>query len=260
MDLRESGGDLQQRHPWERARARFFGDFLAARKAFSSPCRVLDIGAGDGYFAAQLASRLPPQSQIVCFDPNYSQDHIRRLSADAPSSITFTADRPPGKFDLLLLLDVIEHISDDLAILGDWVDAALNAGGRALVSVPAFMSLFTAHDLALGHHRRYSLSQLSEVLSGCGLRIEARGGVFHSLILPRLLVKAKEMLNGFRARPRPEAVAAQAETEVGRWSGKPWVTAAVDTALKIDNGFTLMLAAVGLPLPGLSVWALGRKS
>ncbi len=260
MDLRESRKDLEQRHPWERARARFFAELLAARQAFPSPCRVLDIGAGDGYFAARLAGRLPAGSQIVCFDPNYSPSHLRQLSADAPLCITFTADRPQGNFDLLLLLDVIEHVPDDRATLAEWVGAALNAGGRALISVPAFMSLFTAHDLALGHYRRYRLSQLCDVMTGCGLRLEARGGVFHSLILPRLLAKTKERLQGFRATPRPESAAVQAETEVGRWSGKPWVTGIVELALKIDNGFSRIFAAGGLSLPGLSVWALGRKS
>jgi SAM-dependent methyltransferase len=259
MDLREAKEGLIQRHPWERARARFFGDLLAARRVLPSPCRVLDIGAGDGYLAARLLTRLAPGSRIVCFDPNYSLSHLERLGGQAPSGISFTADRPQGAFDLLLLLDVIEHVPDDRAALSDWVGSALEAGGRALVSVPAFMSLFTAHDIALGHHRRYRLSELPGLFSRCGLRLEVRGGAFHGLLAPRLLAKTMERLAGVRSRPSPEQAAAQAETDVGRWTGNRWMTGAVDLALKLDNGFSLAMAAAGLALPGLSAWALGQK-
>ncbi|MEO7427623.1 MAG: class I SAM-dependent methyltransferase [Fibrobacteria bacterium] len=259
MDLREVREGLAQRHPWERARARLFGELLAARRTLPAPCRILDIGAGDGFFASRLLPRLAPDSAIVCFDPNYSPSALSQLRSVASPGISYTAEPPRGAFDLLLLLDVIEHVPDDAATLTGWVKGALKPGGRALVSVPAFMSLFTAHDVALGHHRRYRLSELPSLFSRSGLNLEARGGAFHSLILPRLLAKLGEKLKGIHSRPLPEQAAAQAETDAGAWNGSRWLTQGVDLALRMDNGLTLALAASGTVLPGLSAWALGRK-
>lgn len=260
MDLREVRESLDQRHPWERARARFFGDFIAAHPDLKAQISVLDIGAGDGFFAHNLLPLLKSGSRIVCFDPNYSQEDLDRLRASAPQGLTYTAERPIGEFDLLLLLDVVEHVPDDGAFLSDWVHQAMKAGGRALVSVPAFMSLFTAHDIALGHHRRYRLSQLTRLFSRCGLDVEASGGVFHSLLVPRLLSKLLERIKGIRSCPRPEQIPTRAETEVGAWNGNSALTACVDLALRVDNGLSFAFYSAGIAVPGLSAWALGRKA
>ncbi len=54
------------------------------------------------------------------------------------------------------MLDVIEHVEDDVGFVRDVVDGSLAPGGWVLVSVPAYQSLFSSHDRALKHFRRYA--------------------------------------------------------------------------------------------------------
>jgi SAM-dependent methyltransferase len=69
------------------------------------------------------------------------------------------------KADLALLLDVIEHVPDDAALVREAV-ASLRPGGYLLVTVPAGMELWSPHDEVFGHYRRYDRSGLASVLSG----------------------------------------------------------------------------------------------
>src|SRR5215203_824213 len=123
MDLRELAEDGgRSRHPWESARARYFSRLLARRLPVGRPVRVLDVGAGDGYLASQLIASLPEGSTIVCFDSRYTDEHLDRLGRGADSrSLTYVRQLHSGRFDVLLFLDVLEHIDDERGMLSTCV-------------------------------------------------------------------------------------------------------------------------------------------
>jgi SAM-dependent methyltransferase len=257
MDLHELPTEPFQRHPWETARARFFRDLLARQGLFDRPRRVLDVGAGDGYLARELVAAMPAGSRAVCFDPHYTDAQLGGgLEA---GGVSFTQQRPRGSFDVILLLDVIEHVADDRGLLVESMDA-LAAGGLLLVSVPAYLSLYTRHDLFLGHHRRYRPGQLRAVVTSVGLQIEAGGGLFHSLLLVRAAEKLAELGKGVRSRPEPSAFGGGDEAGVGQWKGGKGLTRAVSAMLALDNRVSAATAALRLQVPGLSTWALCRKA
>lgn len=239
MDLREVPDVLARRHPWEVARFRFLRRELG--QLVARPSRVLDAGAGDAWFSRELLPHLAPGSAITCWDAHYAT-----LPAGGPG-LRFTRERPDGPFDLLLLLDVLEHVEDDRAFLGDLV-AQLAPGGHALITVPAWQPLFTQHDVALRHFRRYAPDQGARLLQGAGLEIVRKGGLFHSLLLPRLGARLAEAVRGPKAQPG----------EVGAWSRGPLLTGAVQAALAVDNRVSRALARRRLDMPGLSWWALCR--
>jgi 2-polyprenyl-3-methyl-5-hydroxy-6-metoxy-1,4-benzoquinol methylase len=257
MDLHELPTQDFQRHPWEIARARFFRQLLARQGAFPGPRRVLDVGAGDGYLAGELIAAMPPGSTAVCFDPHYTDAQLARIGGR--QGVSFTRQRPAGPFDVILLLDVIEHVPDDRALLVESAQA-LADGGVLLVSVPAWLSLYTKHDLFLGHHRRYRPAQLRAVVAAAGLRIEAGGGLFHSLLLVRAAEKLAELGRGVRSRPQPAAFGGGDEAGVGQWKGGPGLTGAVSAMLSLDNRLSAATAALRLNVPGLSTWALCRRA
>jgi SAM-dependent methyltransferase len=257
MDLHELPEHPFQRHPWEVARARFFRSVLASRGALGGTRRVLDVGAGDGYLAHQLLADLSAGSEVVCLDPHYSDAQLAGLR-QAPG-VSFTRQQPDGLFDVILLLDVIEHVEDDRDLLARSA-ASLASGGCILISVPAWGSLYTKHDLFLGHHRRYRPRQLRDVVRAAGLRVEAGGGLFHSLLAVRAAEKLLELGRGVRSRPEPAAFGGGDEAGVGQWKGGAAMTRAIGAMLAIDNQASAALARLRLPLPGLSTWALCRKS
>jgi SAM-dependent methyltransferase len=82
-------------------------------------------------------------------------------------------DRLPfgaARFDVILMLDVLEHFVDDGAVVAG-ARALLRPGGALLVSVPAFQSLFSEHDRAVAHVRRYSAPALRAVLEHGGYAV-----------------------------------------------------------------------------------------
>src|SRR5262245_31654140 len=72
MDLAEAPSQPFRRHPWEEARFRFLYDVLHAAGLDRRAARVLDVGAGDAWFASQLAQRMPAGSEITCWDTGYT--------------------------------------------------------------------------------------------------------------------------------------------------------------------------------------------
>jgi SAM-dependent methyltransferase len=76
-----------------------------------------------------------------------------------------------SSIDLVLSTDAWEHIDDDAAVAAE-THRVLRRGGRALIAVPCGMALWSGHDVALGHVRRYERDQLAELVTGAGLEIE----------------------------------------------------------------------------------------
>ncbi len=154
MDLSEIPDRVLCRHPWEKARFRFFKKILDPILKRELPLRVLDVGAGDGWMSFQLNNYLPTSSDIVCWDINYTLNMIQELAKDSPNQVKFISEKPSGKFDIVLALDVLEHIEDDGSFLKLLVTENLAANGFLLASVPAWKLLFGNHDRFLKHYRR----------------------------------------------------------------------------------------------------------
>jgi SAM-dependent methyltransferase len=247
MDLRErAGGPVAGRagrHPWEIARARFFCRLIANHTALPTVRRVLDVGAGDGWFANELLPGLAATAEVVCWDVNYRSED---LATPPGQRITRTAERPAGPFDLVLLLDVLEHVEDDDGFLAAVVPL-LRPGGSAVVSVPAHPWLFSDHDRMLEHHRRYRPVELRALVSR-HLRPVAAGSVFTSLLAPRAVSVLAE-----RAGRHHEA------RGIGAWTGGPAVTTALTAVLDADAAVSAALSARGLPVPGLSTWVVASR-
>lgn len=246
MDLREASGASVRRHPWEVARFRFFAQTLRDAAVLANARRVLDVGSGDAWFSRGLLPLLPPGARIDCVDSEYDAE---ALAAPQPPGLALHRTRPEGKYDLVVLLDVLEHVREDRAFLSELVDDALVDGGRVLLSVPAWQPLFTAHDTFLHHFRRYSPSQARDVIEAAGLRVDTSGGLFHSLLAPRALEKARERLQGPPDRVDPGIA----------WPHGAGLTHVVQAALRVDNAASRWLAKAGVQAPGLSWWALCHK-
>jgi trans-aconitate methyltransferase len=241
VDLRERGSG-RARHPWEVSRSRFFRDLIGDHVDLATVGTVLDAGAGDGWFAGELLGALDPVAAITCWDVNYRSEDL-----DAPTDprIVRTATQPAGPFDLVLALDVLEHLDDDESFLAGALVPLVS--GTLVVSVPAIPRLFSGHDRLLEHRRRYRRRELLELLDR-HLDIQESGTLFTSLLVPRAAAVAAERLG---REPRPAGI--------GEWSAGPRTTSLITRALDLDAASGRRLARHGVVLPGLSLWAVGRR-
>ncbi|MEJ7637259.1 MAG: methyltransferase domain-containing protein, partial [Singulisphaera sp.] len=95
----------------------------------------------------------------------------------------------PGAYDLVLMLDVLEHIADDRAALASaW--SALRDGGHLVLTVPALSLLWSRHDEANAHHRRYAPRGLRGALDAAGFEVETVRYFFFWTVAPMLLRRA----------------------------------------------------------------------
>ena len=258
MDLVETQSLVQNRHPWELARAAFFNRIILGAIKGTRPVRVLDIGCGDGWFSRQLFGKLPAESELVGWDIALNDSLLGVFSADLPSGMSLTNIDPTGTFDIILCMDVLEHVPDDVTLLTDLKDRFLRPDGRVLISVPAWMTLFSRHDLKLKHYRRYSPRLGRGLVDGAGLKALKKGGLFHGLAA----VRALQLVRQGRAQPLADPGSydnADDAVGLGAWSAPAPITAAVTIALRAEGLLSVAASVARIELPGLSWWALCKK-
>lgn len=235
------------RHPWETARAAFLLDTIDHLLS-AGGLRVLDVGSGDAWLASQLVRRVHDaghNADVTCWDVNFSDDDLARVRA---LGLAPTKTAPAGPFDLALLLDVIEHVDDDKALV-EAAAARVRDGGHVLVSVPCWPQLFSSHDRALAHVRRYTPDSCRDVLRSSGLEIVRSGGFFHALVLPRAAAVVVEKLRGDTEK----------REGVGAWRGGAAVSAVIHSVLRVEQRASAAASFFGVDVPGLSFFALCRR-
>jgi SAM-dependent methyltransferase len=128
--------------------------------------RMLDFGAGLGTLTRLVSMRT---CKPDCVEPDARQREV--LAADGFVCFDDIMAIPSGTYDVIYSSNVLEHIEDDVAALRE-LRRALRPGGRVVLYLPAFQSLFTAVDSAIGHYRRYDITMVTERLTAANLVVE----------------------------------------------------------------------------------------
>jgi SAM-dependent methyltransferase len=134
-----------------------------------------ELGAGIGSFSAMFARNV---ISLDAIEPSTALQarltsavsELGNVRVLAQSAEGWLADVAPQHYDCVVMINVLEHIRDDAAVLKGIYDA-LKPGGRLIVFVPALQFLFSNIDRQVGHFRRYERSALTSVLAGAGFRI-----------------------------------------------------------------------------------------
>lgn len=255
MDIIEQQRSVVKRHPWELARFEILLELINTILPASNDRKlVADIGCGDCFFAAQLL-KARPDLKIIGIDPAYSQtDIIEKLNeVNEPGFELYRSfDEVPLEKEtihLVLLLDVVEHVENDSAFVRQTIQSINEASQpKILITVPAFQSLFTSHDLFLKHYKRYSRKTIAEAVTNAGI-VPLRTGYFFSFLLPiRLFQKLKEKLG-----------AGKQQKGIGNWRGNSFISVLFKKCLLFDYKFSKLLGKAGINLPGLSVYCICKK-
>ena len=168
-------------HWWYRARRDILADYLTQFGELPERARILEIGCGTGHNLPMLAQF--GSVEAIEIDPAAREIASARLGkavGAAPLPVLPGVER--GAYDLVAVLDVVEHIEDDVAALKAMRER-LAPGGKILITVPAHPWMWSAHDVVNHHHRRYTKSMLRETIAAAGLK-PVKLGYFNSLLFP----------------------------------------------------------------------------
>ena len=174
---------IDENHWWYRARRRIVAEMITQHIAKRPNLAIAEIGCGTG-------SNLPVLvrfGQVTAVEP----DADARVFAAARSDATVLEGRLPdglplaeNSLDLAVMLDVLEHVDDDVAALKA-VAKKLKPDASFLLTVPALPSLWSPHDEEHHHKRRYTAQTLRAAIESAGLRVEMMS-YFNTLLLPMI--------------------------------------------------------------------------
>ena len=237
MDLKEQEilGDSAGAHWYYRAKSAAMLQMLGRAPVHS----VLDVGAGSGFFSRQVLDRTQA-SAAICVDPNYAAEHEEHQGGKA---IRFV--RTIGQFDgdLVLMMDVLEHVADDTALLAEYAQK-VQPGTRFLLTIPAHMWMWSGHDVFLEHYRRYTIGEVDRLVARAGLTL-LRSSYYFGLTLPL----AAGVRLGRRLNPRHREVAGSDMKPHGALvNAALWQVSRAELALLGRNR-----------VAGLSVFALAQR-
>lgn len=254
VEIKIHQSELEKRHPWETARFDFFIKKMSSYINFQQPITVMDVGCGDAYFIATLKRKFP-QINCVGVDINFTPEiktAILERYKDCTLQLFTTveeAKQQVGKVDLILLMDVIEHIADDISFLKNEILPVMESDKcYTFITVPAYQFLFTKHDEFLGHYRRYNNKLLKKNVALSGINSRECGYFFTTLIGLRLIEKTLDTINPQR---NAEGIA--------NWNGGPGLTNFVESVLKIDYSIGMSFHKMGINIPGLSNYIVCKQ-
>jgi SAM-dependent methyltransferase len=193
----ELHAEMENRHWWFLARRQIVRRLVREVVPPLRGMTVVDVGCGTGANIEALAG------EYRCVGVDASEEavllarrrfpHLRFVAGEGPQALGSEIRRAR----LVLMMDVLEHVPDDFAFLSSYL-AAAEPGTYFLLTVPADLALWSAHDVSFGHYRRYDIERLRAVWAG--LPVEA---VFTSYFNSRLypLVRMSRLRSQRRGRP-----------------------------------------------------------
>ncbi len=212
--------------------------------------RAVDIGCGSG---GNLALLSEVSREVIALDLSATALKMTRDRLSAGEKVAglvgADAQRLPlssASVDLAWLFNVLEHLPDDRACLAEMA-RILKPGGHAVIATSASMWLWSDHDVANHHERRYRKEELSLLLEGAGFRVRRLTNANAALFAPTLAVASFHRVRA-------------------RLFGRPaYEKNAVDVSPWLDRVFSLLLHAETLVLPGrdlpfgVSLFAIAEK-
>ena len=173
--------ELDQRHWWYRARREILADLIRRRIELPQDAKILEIGCGTGH-NLEMLGRFGTVDAIEIDDAarEVATSRLGRRVMKAP--LPRLTGVPERAYDLVAILDVLEHIEGDRAALAAMA-TKLRPGGHILITVPAHPWMWSAHDVVNHHQRRYTRRTLRAAVESAGLKIEMMSW-FNSLLFP----------------------------------------------------------------------------
>jgi SAM-dependent methyltransferase len=231
---------LEDSYWWFVGRHNLVLGFVRAVYGARADLTILDVGCGTG----AMSRKLTPWGSVVSADFSplaLSFSRKRNLDLLCASD----AMRLPFKensFDLVVAMDILEHVKDDSAALRE-IYRVLKPGGRIIATVPAYQSLWSGHDVALMHFRRYVAREVGERFAAASLQTQKLSYAMTFLYPVVWLVRRLFWRN--TKNPRASLVKVPV-----------WINGLLVRLLSAENA---LVRKVTLPF-GVSVFCMARRS
>ena len=177
--------ELDQQHWWFRARRRILSAVIGRVVRPPKNARILEIGCGTGHNLSMLQRFGQVDGcEMDALARDLASLRLGRRVLDA--KLPELAAVPEGEYDVVALLDVLEHVEDDMAALRS-IRRRLKPGGALLLTVPANPWMWSAHDAAHHHFRRYSKQSLERAFTEAGFQARMHS-YFNTLLFPPIAI------------------------------------------------------------------------
>lgn len=183
-DLYEDMYRTESHHFWHRAKREYVSKMI---EAYASEGRkdLLDVGCGTGQNMEELAK------MGMVFGVDSSDEALafckKRGLSNLKKGLAEKIPHEGGKFDVVTILDVLEHVND-ISAVGE-MGRVLKKGGVAVITVPAFPWLWSRWDEVLGHKRRYTKKTLLSLFHGAGWEVKKITHIHSFLVIPTLMIR-----------------------------------------------------------------------
>ncbi len=161
--------NLEDHYWWFVGRHRLVEGYIRAEFGNRSDLTILDLGCGTG----AMSKILTRWGTVISSD--YSDCALnfcrRRGNLHLCAADAARAPFQSSRFDLIIALDILEHLPDDAAALKE-IARLLKPNGVLMATVPAYSKLWSGHDVALMHYRRYCASEVRKRVIEAGLTVE----------------------------------------------------------------------------------------
>jgi len=185
--------ELDQHHWWFTARRRILAQVIRRVVRPPAAARILELGCGTGHNLDMLGAFGRVEASEL--DDHARDLATRRLGRSIEQAALPDLSRfPAASYDMVALLDVLEHVVDDKASLAA-ILTRLKPGGALLLTVPANPWMWSAHDVAHHHHRRYRKADLAALGRAAGYEIDLMSP-FNTMLFP--LIAGVRVLNKLR--------------------------------------------------------------
>jgi len=233
---------LEDTYWWFVGRRQLVRELLLRHRPQSSAITILDLGCGTGATLKEIEDL----GTTVGIDRSSDALHFCRLRGLRNLALGDAHAVPvaTNSVDAILALDLLEHIKDDVAAAQE-LARVLQPGGVLVATVPACPELWSEHDEALDHIRRYRATRLRNIIENAGFDIERISPVISALLLPIALLRLIQ-----RILPRKKDA-----PETAFIIPPPPVNWALIMLLKLER---LWLRRFNLPI-GVSLFVVARK-
>lgn len=154
--------EYERKHWFFRARNKIIMDHITSLVGPDKKLRILNVGVATGHtsellknFAYEIISI---EYDEACF--NFTNAHVKDIGLQKGSILELQFEN--DQFDLVCAFDVLEHVEDDQLGMQE-LERVCKSEGHVVVTVPAFMSLWSHHDVINHHFRRYKLADLKRL-------------------------------------------------------------------------------------------------